>query len=652
MRTGQTQNPVSGIGVQNSALREVQSSFAKKPLFDDDVATRLAAMERRTVQPMTVTQFGRGTTYPSVAESQPYGTPNGASWWMGNPAAGGGDGIGGQYASFGNGGGSASRSVSPGPSAIPHQAYIMPPQIPRPLSVTQYLMGLGQQQPSHQPQLGVTHFDAANGDMASPYKADAEVDHQQPVKAAADDDHLVQTPRGTRRRTPKRGRSRRHAVEEDEEAAAMRAAQTLVTSARSGNDSDVERTSSVSTHGLRQRQAMVFDNVPRLTDKDIHRMVVEGIDEQVQETRVMSHIERAALRAELQRERLQKKGVEGEVKVGLVDGGVQVDMKMPSTTEMSSGVEATGSGPRARSASVGSRRNSGFAEGGSRTTPQPILLSPSVAYKPASKEVVKEDPILDHPQWKVNAAPKAEFPSTGAMVTAATTVPRQNTRRLNREAQPAEETPGVEAGREAIRRITQRAASPLMERLDDIQLRNEELLVRNKALPAPGEPQPGDAGWRARRVVTRVAEAHRKPNPLAADVPRPLGGYGSVMDSPPQNQYAPMAGGSAAPSSGAQDEFSPSRWQAAKFRNDIEDLHTSTRAGQSDLRKWANDLSTSPAVNKSALRMEPATYNARKKWGNVSFATPLERLDGRPPLNPVEELTASAKVLLHPGTVI
>lgn len=169
------------------------------------------------------------------------------------------------------------------------------------------------------------------------------------------------------------------------------------------------------------------------------------------------------------------------------------------------------------------------------------------------------------------------------------------------------------ASREAASRVHGTRDS-FLSRLDQLQLANEELLVKTKALGGSDGLAHEQASKAERdaasRVIDRVGAANR--NAPVAFAP-PAGGYGSVLDGS---------------RTGADPE---ARWRDAKVHNDLRKDHESTGVdvGASSapaLRQWATDVGaassrklTRSEVPRSAQR-DP--YSARKKWGAVSFAVP------------------------------
>lgn len=201
------------------------------------------------------------------------------------------------------------------------------------------------------------------------------------------------------------------------------------------------------------------------------------------------------------------------------------------------------------------------------------------------------------------------------------------------------------------------AKSALESRLDQLQLANEELLVRNRIIPTqpdqigsnrpaaqravdptsvlgimdPKEqfalsPQSGRVP--AERVIDstidHAAAAYRQQHQRIA---APVGGYGSVTD--------PNRGG---PMQQQMNDEDAHRWQVAKARNEGEGMMYSTASGQGiygggAATQFRTQQDDSGILANASLRTLPQgnqrdTYDARKKWANVSFATPGSKFQG------------------------
>ena len=599
------------------SLEEVQKQFASRPLFDPDVSRQLDAMERRRAY----------SPSPYAPRGSSGGTPN---------------------LNYSSGAGAVGTE-----SKFGARGYVLPPEIPRPASLQLFLQGAGwgpTQQQAPQPTLGATPVPIPSA-LLGP-------EHRSQQESAVPAEGLVHTPRagadqgGTgRRRTPRRSWVRRHNVYEDEEEAARRGESLGHHRHEDAHSTGDEMDDVSSSVAARSRMTRQRDTPKQRTpagsntgDDDFNALNARSRDDTHwevagNEVRVDSQIERAALRSRIQQERMKKQGKDVG-KVGLVDGGVQTD-EVEDRRATSNGNTAGNSTP-ARNSRSPERRT---VESG--TQPEGYLLTPQVPYKPA-----RPDPNADKKREGVDKFETPPvLPSTEAYVTAATTAPRPDDG--NSALRPDQSL-------DAVRRFSSAASRSLMERLDEIQLANEEVLVKNKALA-------GDRGQyedeKSKGAIARVAEANRKPPAAAAHVPVPIGGYGSVADRPagqrpnqsstvsfssPSGQYSSESAGRTV--GGDDDAFSPSRWQGAKLRNELEMLRKDTASSAADLRKWSTDLPGSTGINgRSSLRMESTPYNARKKWANVSFATPLEKAPGETTLNPMEELSSSARALLRPG---
>jgi hypothetical protein len=189
------------------------------------------------------------------------------------------------------------------------------------------------------------------------------------------------------------------------------------------------------------------------------------------------------------------------------------------------------------------------------------------------------------------------------------------------------------------------ARSALETRLDQLQLANEEVLVRNRIVPTqpdqmgsarPAAEAPVDAtsvlgsvnpretyartpGSRAApahlasATVEHLAAAYRQPHP---NVGAPAGGYGSVLDGPRTTEDASEA----------------ARWARARALNDHEQLSMTqfgagAMTGAGATAQMRSQQDDSALVANGALRTLPPgsvkdNYDARKKWANVSFETP------------------------------
>lgn len=195
----------------------------------------------------------------------------------------------------------------------------------------------------------------------------------------------------------------------------------------------------------------------------------------------------------------------------------------------------------------------------------------------------------------------------------------------------------------------------LKARLDQLQLANEELLVRTRVVPtqpdvagsarvgsshpgqydptsvlAPVDPRAQLALSPAGRappehvhgsVVEHTAGAYRMPH---QNVAPPAGGYGSVMD--PASQRA-----------AEQHRSEEQRWAMAKARNEAEGVTLTSRdtgpMGASALAQLRTSQDDTALLTNAALRTLPQgnmrdNYDARRKWDNVSFQVPGTRFGG------------------------
>lgn len=202
------------------------------------------------------------------------------------------------------------------------------------------------------------------------------------------------------------------------------------------------------------------------------------------------------------------------------------------------------------------------------------------------------------------------------------------------------------------------AKSALESRLDQLQLANEELLVRNRIVPTQpdqfGSNRPGtDRNIDPTSVLAHVdpkeqlmfsPNSARVPNPRIAEstvdhaamahrlqhqnIAAPAGGYGSVLDPRSQQQAQAL-----------QASEEERRWAVAKARNEAEGMTYSASGGgggmlgasaTAQLRTQQDD---SGLLANAALRTLPSgnqrdPYDARKKWAGVSFATPGSKFQG------------------------
>ena len=188
----------------------------------------------------------------------------------------------------------------------------------------------------------------------------------------------------------------------------------------------------------------------------------------------------------------------------------------------------------------------------------------------------------------------------------------------------------------------------LLDQLDQMQLANEEMLVRNKLLNTTTANLARDVPVAEKimeeqqtlQALHHVASVHKLPP--QGIISAPLGGYGSILDGPANNN-----GGLDIPMMSMPQQ----RWQVAHQRNvDVGQLASQWEP----IRKWSTELppppsydrlsTIRPSSHKSSLKLlNDGEYNAKRKWTNVSFSVPTNT----PPPGTLESFSESARSFLQ-----
>lgn len=213
-----------------------------------------------------------------------------------------------------------------------------------------------------------------------------------------------------------------------------------------------------------------------------------------------------------------------------------------------------------------------------------------------------------------------------------------------------------EANAAALSHLAPAASDSILRKIDQMQLANEEMLVRNKVIR---DPLPSSAGGAfsfnkntglvaqdpeealTRAAISHVAAAYGDPASQEAALSRfrPVGGYGSVTDP------------NFRPSNSEGD-----RWASARHQNERHHLLTTEAE---PLRAWATNLPTNylgslvdngPSINvtKPSARGRPVNQyenSAKRKWGDVTFAVPNQHTI---PPGTIERLSAKARESMYP----
>ena len=317
-----------------------------------------------------------------------------------------------------------------------------------------------------------------------------------------------------------------------------------------------------------------------------------GVDLDVDEKTIEAQLDMAAARARIVQQRRGDTRQSASI-------ALQTDSIVTHHTPDLSGESPSASGST-KSARVARSHAPQSASGGAPPVPKGYVLLPSVPFNSIAQAEESHETV-----WKKMAHEQSQPDSRQRGQPSAFTLARQSS------ASGLVETP---KGRRSSINADQllQARNTLLTQLDQVQLSSEEVLLRNRLLNVTGNtartvPVGDDqlAGLRssklAEEAIVHVAAANMPSTPQVA----PIGGYGSVMDPP---------------SSVEQDT---KRWRAAKRIN--EESHP---AMVKPIRNWAADLPAPPIFDRTAHLRPPvkssatsleADYDARKKWGPVSF---------------------------------
>lgn len=313
-----------------------------------------------------------------------------------------------------------------------------------------------------------------------------------------------------------------------------------------------------------------------------------------------AHIRKAEARRVLKEQRLAEKGV--RLPSSLVEGGCQTD---PQPSNPSAAAHNNSAQPQ----------KSPRHHPSNKTPPPSLLLEPANSFTVAAPNIpqmpvtpvqLELQPVSKVAPIQVHQAPRFAAPATRATVG---------------DAIPP-------ASRAGLSNLLAAAKGALMERLDQAQLKNEEAVVCNGAF---AERPDASTAVMQRAALEHVGDAYRKEAPIAP-LRVPLGGYRSVLEP---------------------DGDDNDRWKRAQSQIDAQGAEECGAA--ETLRAWTSDLTSASVpssrpipkgINKGAASSTGGSYNARKKWGNVSFALPsasITTAGQEGGLGPMEQISATTR---------
>ena len=342
-------------------------------------------------------------------------------------------------------------------------------------------------------------------------------------------------------------------------------------------------------------------------------------------------IERAASRRAIQEERLKASGV--------LPPGTKVSGESQTAGDF---VDGARNAPNDGSVEVGTRgANSSPGRFGLRkhaAVGKSLMVAPGTPGYRAPYDPMRSPPPRHFASTGVGASPPRKEPS----LSWATTPPDNKARGADATAA------GQEAAAVGQQALSMRAG--LMNKLDELQLANEEELVKHGVLhavsgpqaPPPGMPAlatntAGDiARGRMAHAQAHVAAAHRRSERL---LPGPIGGYGSVTEpgsagvryDPETNTLAssPVRLGDYSGSNVTTTHLEDDRWRRARTRMDQEKDFGGGGVNVASLRMHASEIASASSrgighAGQSGLprAVHKESYSAKKKWGNVSFTLP------------------------------
>lgn len=662
----------SRVLLHHDELEEVQRHFSAVPLFDRRLAEELEELENQQAH------FTHTTLHGANGGGGSRGASLGAQ--MGRSLS---------PANFGLSGGGVAAALSRSPSAslahhrhvvstpagAYHQApnlnrYIVPPPPKRPWSFEQLLRA------GNGALAGGGGEESLDGDEAALFNTGGGGDeagsrqqlHKQRHSQEEDGRRGSRTPRGR----SSRGSRRKARVETHYSERANAAIRPPPDGSSTSSDADEPIDGVVAVlrreHAQAERErlekeraeaAALQSTIPGTGGDGADDPTEKILEMKMDQETVDIHIEKAAMRRSMQKERLQRLG---ENPPGTrVEGGCQTDdtLLVPGSAlaAVASSVSSAATTTTRSASTSGLTISEAPAFGNSRAPPpQPVgdrhpsnktpptgfLLYPAVSYTPASAAPVSHG-------WS-----NSNNNSNNATMVAPESFQQRRLDELARAYGPPSESSAATSG-PTVQQQQQQQQQPqqyafatpnsVLDRIDQIQLANEELLVRNRVLDKPSVLTPEENAFRA-QVMNHVGAANKPP--VKAQINAPLGGYGSFSDG--THDVGGAGGGFGTSFGGAGGgglSDADARWRVARSRN--ENQGVSDVSTNEPLRKWASGslLNSSPTStirytpSKSSLRHE--SYNARKKWANVSFALPQDTASS----GFLENLSGSAKSMMQ-----